>query len=96
MVWTGFVGRMVVDSLVECCFFFSVGVQGRHFSQTEPAYTSIMSGVFTQCDWPIMASDGQPCRLRFNLWMLYVDYGFTLVALGRFEEASPLANLFGV
>lgn len=27
----------------------------------------------------------------FNLWMLYVDYGFTLVALGRFEEAiEPL------
>ncbi|CAK8999502.1 Protein O-mannosyl-transferase TMTC4 (Transmembrane and TPR repeat-containing protein 4) [Durusdinium trenchii] len=25
----------------------------------------------------------------FNLWMLYVDYGFTLVALGRFEEAIP-------
>ncbi|CAE7942451.1 Tmtc4 [Symbiodinium sp. KB8] len=27
----------------------------------------------------------------FNLWMLYVDYGFTLVALGKFREAiQPL------
>ncbi|CAE7216092.1 Tmtc4 [Symbiodinium necroappetens] len=27
----------------------------------------------------------------FNLWMLYVDYGFTLVALGKFQEAiQPL------
>eukprot|EP00434_Breviolum_minutum_P003106 symbB.v1.2.002733.t1/scaffold146.1/size298692/14 len=27
----------------------------------------------------------------FNLWMLYVDYGFTLVALSRYEEAiEPL------
>ena len=73
--------------------FFSVGVQGRHFSQTEPASCQVFLPI---CDWPIMASDGQPCLLRFNLWMLYVDYGFTLVALGRFEEASPLANLFGV
>ncbi|CAJ1386751.1 unnamed protein product, partial [Effrenium voratum] len=29
----------------------------------------------------------------FNLWMLYVDYGFTLVALNRFEEAiQPLEH----
>merc|ERR1712224_852830 len=28
---------------------------------------------------------------RFNLWMLYVDYGFNLVALSRFEDAlQPL------
>jgi len=26
---------------------------------------------------------------QFNLWMLYVDFGFTLVALSRFEEAVP-------
>merc|ERR1719188_146085 len=26
---------------------------------------------------------------NFNLWMLFVDYGFTLVALGRHEEAVP-------
>merc|ERR1712046_13120 len=25
----------------------------------------------------------------FNLWMLYIDYGFTLVALSRFEDAVP-------
>lgn len=33
--------------------------------------------------------------VRFNLWMLYVDYGFTLVALGRFEEAGEPGNRIG-
>ena len=82
----GFVGRMVVDSLIEGCFF--LGCSSR---ETFLSNLSLVSGVFTQSDWPIMASDAQPCRSRFNLWMLYVDYGFTLVALGRFEEASILA-----
>jgi len=27
---------------------------------------------------------------QFNLWMLYVDYGFALMMLRRFEEAVPL------
>ena len=48
-------------------------------------------------NWPFLAAFGFLRRGHgvgfspFNLWMLYVDYGFTLVALGRFEEAiEPL------
>merc|ERR1712048_1388487 len=26
---------------------------------------------------------------QFNLWMMYVDYGFSLVALSRYEDAIP-------
>merc|ERR1711972_135887 len=34
---------------------------------------------------------------RGNIWMLYVDYGFTLVALSRFEEGvQPLKQGLGI
>lgn len=76
-IWFGFVGHMVVDSLVECCFFafFSVGVQGRHFSQTEPASCQVFLPNVTGQSWPVMASrpalpvEVQPMDVICRLWL---------------------------
>ena len=75
MVWTGFVGRMVVDSLVECCFFFRWSSRETFLSNWTSIYQHYVRCFYPMWLanhgqwWPALPVEVQPMDVICRLWL---------------------------